>query len=132
MPDGTTMTSKEVAVALDAADPSSGALQSHAELPFDVPETNVKSRLRQDVAISKLPQTAAVTALPDGGSTSAVAGPRVATAVVSRGDSLWRISRVTYGVGTRYAVVYKANRDHIRDPNRIYPGQVFILPMKAR
>lgn len=133
LPDGTTMTSKQdVAVALDAAEPSSGALQSRAELPFNVPDAKPPSSLRQDVALSRPPHTAAVTTPPDRGSTSAVAGPRVATAVVSRGDSLWRISRVTYGVGTRYAVVYKANRDHIRDPNRIYPGQVFILPMKAR
>jgi nucleoid-associated protein YgaU len=88
--------------------------------------------LRQDVALSRLPHTAAATTLQDFGSTPAVAGPRIATATVSRGDSLWRISRANYGVGTRYAVVYKANRDQIRDPNRIYPGQVFILPMQAR
>src|SRR5258708_2953091 len=61
-----------------------------------------------------------------------VVEPKITTTVVSRGDSLWRISRVTYGVGTRYAVVYKANRDRIRDPNRIYPGQIFVLPLKAR
>ena len=36
------------------------------------------------------------------------------------------------GAGVRYAVVYKANRDQIRNPNRIYPGQIFVLPMKAR
>jgi hypothetical protein len=30
-----------------------------------------------------------------------------------------------------YAVVYKANQDRIRNPNRIYPGQIFILPVKA-
>jgi nucleoid-associated protein YgaU len=131
LPDGTLATSKQdVAVALDAAEPGSAALQSHAELPFNVPETKLTSPL--PVAPSRLPHTAAVTPLPDKAATPAVAEPRVATAIVSRGDSLWRISRVTYGVGTRYAVVYKANRNRIRDPNRIYPGQVFILPMKAR
>jgi len=52
--------------------------------------------------------------------------------VHTRGDSLWRISRVTYGAGMRYAVVYKANHDQIRNPNRIYPGQILVLPMKAR
>jgi hypothetical protein len=36
------------------------------------------------------------------------------------------------GAGVRYAVVYKANRDQIRNPNRIHPGQIFVLPMKAR
>jgi nucleoid-associated protein YgaU len=61
-----------------------------------------------------------------------VVEPKMATAVVSRGDSLWRISRLIYGVGTRYVVVYRANRERIRDPNRIYPGQVFVLPMKER
>lgn len=49
---------------------------------------------------------------------------------VTRGDSLWRISRLTYGEGTRYALVYRANRDRIRNPDRIYPGQVFVLPLK--
>jgi nucleoid-associated protein YgaU len=58
--------------------------------------------------------------------------PKIATTVVSRGDSLWRISRVTYGEGMHYAVVYKANQAQIRNPNRIYPGQIFVLPMKAR
>jgi nucleoid-associated protein YgaU len=58
--------------------------------------------------------------------------PKTATKVVSRGDSLWRISRVTYGDGKRYAVLYKANRGHIRDPNRIFPGQIVVLPTTAR
>jgi hypothetical protein len=133
LPEGRLATSRQdVAVALDPAESSPAALQSRAELPFDVPDTKVTSRLRQDVALSRLPHTATAATLPDGGSTSAAGGPRIATATVSRGDSLWRISRANYGIGTRYAVVYKANRDHIRDPNRIYPGQVFILPMKAR
>ena len=74
----------------------------------------------------------AATPLSDGGPSSAVLEPEIATTVVSRGDSLWRISRVTYGTGARYALVYKANRDRIHDPNRIYPGQIFFLPMKAR
>jgi nucleoid-associated protein YgaU len=52
----------------------------------------------------------------------------VRTATVSRGDSLWRISRRLYGQGVRYTVIYAANQDQIRDPDRIYPGQVFVLP----
>jgi nucleoid-associated protein YgaU len=62
---------------------------------------------------------------------SAAAEPKLSTKIVSRGDTLWRISRATYGDGMRYAVVYRANRERIRDPNRIYPGQIFVLPMKA-
>jgi hypothetical protein len=48
--------------------------------------------------------------------------------VVQPGNSLWRIARRVYGEGTRYAVIYQANRDMIRDPDLIYPGQVFAVP----
>jgi nucleoid-associated protein YgaU len=74
----------------------------------------------------------AVASSQQGGSTSAVVVRKMTTMTVSRGDSLWRISRNTYGAGMRYAVVYRANQDQIRNPNRIYPGQIFVLPMKAR
>jgi nucleoid-associated protein YgaU len=133
LPDGTLATSGHgVVVAVDEMKSSSGAFQSHAEVPFNVTEATGTNQLRQDVAVSPHPHAAAATDLPDRGSSSAVVEPKIATKIVSRGDSLWRISRVTYGAGTRYAAVYKANRERIRDPNRIYPGQIFILPMKAR
>jgi nucleoid-associated protein YgaU len=48
--------------------------------------------------------------------------------VVQPGTNLWRIARRVYGRGTRYTVIYQANREQIRDPNRIYPGQLFSLP----
>ena len=66
--------------------------------------------------------------MPDAGSPSAVVVPKIATTTVSRGDTLWRLSQVTYGVGTRYATIYKANRQQIRNPNLIYPGQIFVMP----
>jgi nucleoid-associated protein YgaU len=49
--------------------------------------------------------------------------------VVQPGNSLWRIARRIYGSGIRYTVIHAANRDQIRDPNLIYPGQVFRLPV---
>ncbi len=48
--------------------------------------------------------------------------------VVQPGNSLWRIARRTYGHGIRYTIIYEANRSQIRNPNLIYPGQVFSLP----
>jgi hypothetical protein len=48
--------------------------------------------------------------------------------VVQPGNSLWRIAYRTYGQGLRYTVIFRANRDQIRDPNLIYPGQVFSVP----
>ncbi|WP_279483294.1 LysM peptidoglycan-binding domain-containing protein [Aureimonas sp. SK2] len=51
--------------------------------------------------------------------------------IIRRGDTLWRISRETYGRGSRYTVIYLANGDQIRNPDRIYPGQVFRMPSAA-
>jgi len=48
--------------------------------------------------------------------------------VVEQGNSLWRIAQKLYGDGASYAVIYKANRQQIRDPDLIYPGQVFVVP----
>ncbi|MCB8838478.1 LysM peptidoglycan-binding domain-containing protein [Aurantimonas sp. VKM B-3413] len=57
---------------------------------------------------------------------------RLATArgrvIIRKGDTLWRISRDTYGHGNRYTVIYLANGDQIRNPDLIYPGQVFRMP----
>jgi LysM repeat protein len=51
--------------------------------------------------------------------------PAASNVKVKKGDSLWRIARRTSGRGMAYLVIYEANRDQIRDPNLIYPGQVF-------
>jgi nucleoid-associated protein YgaU len=47
---------------------------------------------------------------------------------VVRGDNLWNIARAHYGEGWRYTVIFEANKSQIRDPDLIYPGQIFSLP----
>ena len=120
------MSKQSVAVALDP--------------PFNVPDTMVTASVPAKATKSKLPNLAAAqppqlaaavsTAPPDRVSPSAVVVPKIATTMVSRGDSLWRISRFTYGAGTRYAFIYRVNRRQIRNPNLIYPGQIFVLPTR--
>ena len=51
--------------------------------------------------------------------------------VVQPGNSLWRIARQLYGSGVQYTVIYQANREQIRDPDIIYPGQVFSTPSQG-
>ena len=58
----------------------------------------------------------------------AALGATAASITVNSGDSLWRISSKFYGEGMRYTVIYRANSGQIRDPNLIYPGQVFVVP----
>jgi nucleoid-associated protein YgaU len=48
--------------------------------------------------------------------------------LVQPGNSLWRLARRSYGEGVRYTMIFDANRAHIRNPDLIYPGQVFVLP----
>lgn len=50
------------------------------------------------------------------------------TYVVARGNNLWQIARRAYGAGPRYVLIYSANTAQIRDPGRIYPGQIIKLP----
>jgi nucleoid-associated protein YgaU len=47
---------------------------------------------------------------------------------IVRGDNLWNIARAHYGEGFRYTTIFEANKEQIRDPNLIYPGQTFTLP----
>ncbi|MGQ0677143.1 MAG: LysM peptidoglycan-binding domain-containing protein [Rhodospirillales bacterium] len=59
---------------------------------------------------------------------ASVPGADTVYVIVQPGDSLWRISRYHLGRGIQYTVIYQANKDQIRDPDLIYPGQVFAVP----
>lgn len=48
--------------------------------------------------------------------------------IVQPGNNLWRLARSAYGKGVQYTLIFEANKDQIRDPDLIYPGQVFTLP----
>ena len=52
--------------------------------------------------------------------------------VVQKGNSLWRIARKTLGGGVFYTEIYKNNLRKIKNPNLIYPGQVFNIPIKRK
>jgi len=54
--------------------------------------------------------------------------PQPATYTVVRGDNLWNIARRFLGEGRRYREIFELNRDQIRNPNLIFPGQVLRLP----
>jgi nucleoid-associated protein YgaU len=120
-------------VRLDDVDPGSGKVRARAEVPFNVPDTTTTASIQAPAASSgradvTTPQLAAATATAALSAPSAVIVPKITTTTVARGDSLWRISQRAFGAGQRYAVIYRANMQQIRNPNLIYPGQVFVLP----
>ncbi len=128
-------------IRLDDVDPVSGQVRSRAEVGFNVPvqvasaqpqaPAPAQPRVSGSPAPSQ-PQTSREVAsvLPQAQVADAgtVVIPNINTAIVSRGDNLWRISQRIYGKGLRYTVIYGANQEQIRNPNLIYPGQVFVLP----
>ena len=93
---------------LDAA----GQVVARAEIPFDMPADLAAARPEPRARLASR-------------GTEAGGGK---DAVVHRGDSLWRISRKILGAGPRYTQIYEANSRQIRNPNLIYPGQVFVVP----
>ena len=48
--------------------------------------------------------------------------------IIQPGNNLWRISREVYGKGKMFTVIWEANRDLIKNPDRIYPGQILTAP----
>lgn len=51
--------------------------------------------------------------------------------IIQPGNNLWKLSRQIYGKGIMYTVIYEANKDQIRKPSLIYPGQIFLTPDAA-
>jgi nucleoid-associated protein YgaU len=61
----------------------------------------------------------------------AQAAPEARMHTVKKGDTLWAIAKSQYGDGSRYTVIFEANRPMLQDPDKIYPGQVLRIPPAA-
>ncbi len=137
---GTGVKPGDYRIRLDDVDPVSGQVKSRAEVGFNVPAQVAAVQPQPQAAGRSTPPAPAAaqpqarrevaSALPSGQVADAgtVVIPSINTALVSRGDNLWRISQRIYGKGFRYTMIYGANQEQIRNPNLIYPGQVFVLP----
>ncbi len=111
-----------------------GRVVARVEVPFNRPDTAPLA------AIAPAPSEATAAAAPGeaGADVAATSGATLqpalerveARVIIRKGDTLWRISRNAYGQGSRFTVIYLANGDQIRNPHRIYPGQVFRVPDK--
>jgi nucleoid-associated protein YgaU len=132
-------------VRLDELASKSGAVRARAEVPLNVPDRMTTASISPSSVSTAAPQSAAPqnaatqapqqlaasssTASADKTAPAAeVVVPKVTTMTVVRGDSLWRLSRNSLGSGERYALIFKANKQQIRNPNLIYPGQILVVP----
>lgn len=105
----------DVEVRADHVDPVTGAVLARAAVSFRKAEP-------QEIVLSKVEEAGSE------GASDAAAAPQVPNVIIRKGDNLWNISRRLYGTGFRYTTIYQANKDQIRNPDLIYPGQVFLTP----
>ncbi len=69
------------------------------------------------------------TTTQNSGNTTTTPEPKTGTTyTVQSGDSLWNIAEKYYGDGSKYNLIYNANKDKISNPNSIYAGQVLAIP----
>lgn len=87
-------------IRVDQITTASGRVDARAEVPF----------LVEDRTVSEL------------------ASAESNTIIIRRNDNLWTIAQRLYGDGLRFTAIYEQNRDQIRDPDLIFPGQTFTLP----
>jgi nucleoid-associated protein YgaU len=64
----------------------------------------------------------------EGGSSSTAPAPSGRSYTVVKGDSLSKIAKHLYGDAQKWHKIYEANRDQIKNPDLIYPGQTFTIP----
>ncbi len=123
------------------ADVGDARVASRVEVPFDVPVAMAEAATGKHGSMTEAPKpppdvVATASPTPDASpSVAGTAGPdatvdSIATARVINGDNLWNISRYRLGDGKRFTQIYAANVGQIRDPNLIYPGQVFVVPRR--
>ena len=64
----------------------------------------------------------------ESGSSSTAPAPSGRSYTVVKGDSLSKIAKHLYGDAQQWRKIYEANRDQIKNPDLIYPGQTFTIP----
>ncbi len=110
--------------------PQAGETQASATgAPAETAQVPAGTASEKPVETASAP-TAAAGEVPE--ATAPKLQPVNSAVIIRRGDSLWRISRRVYGQGVRYSTIYLANQDQIRDPDRIWPGQVFRVPETSK
>ncbi|MFU0503411.1 LysM peptidoglycan-binding domain-containing protein [Pseudaminobacter sp. NGMCC 1.201702] len=142
-------------VRVDALEPDGVKVVARAAVPFEREPGEAISAVAPPASAAQAPgdkaqaspstdapgaEIGAKAPLPAGSGDIAAAAPEAlapklenvdGAVIIRRGDSLWRISRRVYGLGVRYSTIYLANQQQIRDPDLIWPGQVFKVPEKT-
>jgi nucleoid-associated protein YgaU len=111
-------------VAATAAEPAATTEVASAEPAVEPAATTSAEPTPAPVATEVVAEAPAAEPAPT------VEAPAPIQITVQPGFTLWRIARENLGDGFLYVQVFEANKDQIRDPDLIYPGQIFTLAPK--
>lgn len=125
----TTPTPAAPAASTETAAPAASSAPSQPTLPAATSTSGNTAVAQPSVEPAAKPEQQASAQPPS--VTAAPLQPVDGAVIIRRGDTLWRISRRVYGRGVRYSTIYLANQSQISDPDRIWPGQVFSVPVKT-
>lgn len=62
---------------------------------------------------------------------AAAPAPAVQSYTVAKGDNLSKIAKHFYGNANEWKRIFEANRDILKDPDKIFPGQTLKIPAKS-
>lgn len=102
---------------------SEGTMKDYEALQKYI-QTNLNGKVGTDYSNPKGQGRITIAGASSGSGSNASGG----SYTVVRGDSLWKIAEKTYGSGSFWKKIYKANTDRISDPDLIYPDQELVLP----
>ncbi|BDW85294.1 LysM peptidoglycan-binding domain-containing protein [Roseicyclus marinus] len=125
----------DVRATLDNREVTSGAVGPGGEWSLDLPDVDPGTytlRLEQlaaDGSVTGRIETPFLREDPDRiRDNPMLVDPGATVITVQRGFTLWGIAEANFGDGIRYVQIFEENRDLIRDPDLIFPGQIFALP----
>ncbi|KZK91939.1 LysM domain/BON superfamily protein [Pseudovibrio sp. Ad5] len=114
-----TIPAGNVEVRADKIESTDGKVEARAQVVFTKGENDV----------AMIPVRLVAEGSGSKGASATVGIGELPNVIIRRGDNLWTISRRLYGKGTRYTTIYQANSQQIQNPDMIFPGQVFMLPV---
>ena len=114
----------QLGVQVQTVDLEGGRLRLRGQAPSEDAKNSVWDQIKAvDPTYADL--SAEITVVPGAGSAPTAGG---ASYTVQKGDTLSKISKQYYGDASLYNRIFDANRDQLKDPDKIFPGQVLKIP----